>query len=100
MPALPPVRRECANSLADGLRSMALIGMGLTWLSERLVREDLTARRLACAGGVENDMHLSVRLLRKAMRLGGSAEDLWGRLNDDSTQAHVGAVVRHKLRAA
>lgn len=83
MKNLPPLRREHQNSLADGIRSMALIGMGLAWLPETLIHQDLISKRLVRAGPSEFDIELTVRLLRKATRLGARAEELWLRLQQD-----------------
>jgi DNA-binding transcriptional LysR family regulator len=85
LPGLPVLRRDHGNSLADGIRSMALIGMGVAWLPETMVREDLAARRLVRAAGDEHAVVLNVCVLRKAMRLGGRAEALWERLQENSS---------------
>lgn len=85
---LPVFGREHENSLADGLRSMALVGMGLAWLPESMVREDLATRRLVRAAPASFDVPLRVVMARKAIRLGSRAEQLWEQL---STERSVGA---------
>lgn len=99
MPSLPAFAREHENSLAEGLRSMALIGMGLAWLPESLVRQDLATRRLVRAGGPACDVALSVRLLRKSQRIGRRAEALWQRLQQELAEQPDPAAVA-TLRAA
>lgn len=100
MPGLPALRREHENSLADGMRSMALIGMGLAWLPESLVRQDLATRRLVRAAGPEYDVALSVRLLRKPRRIGRRAEALWDRLLEEHADQKPGLLPEDSIKAA
>jgi LysR family transcriptional regulator, hypochlorite-specific transcription factor HypT len=77
MPDLPNLTAEHGSSLAESIRLMALTGLGLAWLPETLVREDLTTKRLVRAAGVGYDVALSIKILRKSIRLGLRAEELW-----------------------
>lgn len=99
LPELPALQRDHENSLADGMRSMALIGMGVAWLPESLVRQDIATRRLVRAGGPAYDVVLSVRLLRKSLRIGRRAEALWQRLQEEHAAQRAPAA-SPALRAA
>jgi LysR family transcriptional regulator, hypochlorite-specific transcription factor HypT len=80
MPDLPSLTAEHGSSLAENIRLMALTGLGLAWLPETLVREDLSTKRLVRAGGKCYDVPLSIMILRKSIRLGRRAEELWDAL--------------------
>ncbi|MDA7417096.1 LysR family transcriptional regulator [Xenophilus arseniciresistens] len=105
MDGLPPLNMDHGSSLADGLRSMARIGMGIAWLPESLVREDIAARTLIACGGPEHTVLLRVLLLRKPLKLGARAEALWKRLQDEPAADPFGSTapapaVRFIKRAA
>ncbi|CUI69385.1 LysR family transcriptional regulator [Achromobacter xylosoxidans] len=67
-------------SLTDGLRLMALSGLGVAWLPLSLVRGDLDARKLVRAGGAAFEVPLRLRLLRGEAILAEQAERLWQHL--------------------
>lgn len=50
------------NSMAEGLKAMALAGHGLAWLPESSIAPLLESRRLVRSGGPEWDVPLEVRL--------------------------------------
>lgn len=65
------------NSMAGGLKAMALAGHGIAWLPESLVREELQDRRLAQSGRAQWDIPLEVRLYRAPERASHQAEAIW-----------------------
>ncbi|MEZ2298317.1 LysR family transcriptional regulator [Variovorax sp. RCC_210] len=76
------LRQDHGASLADGLRFMALSGLGVAWLPHALVREDMHAGRLVRAGEAAFDVALRFTLLRRPDALATQAERLWRYLSD------------------
>lgn len=68
------------SSLADGLRAMALSRLGVAWLPETMVRNELTGKTLMRAGGSQFDIPLQISILRSQARLGAQADAFWQRL--------------------
>jgi DNA-binding transcriptional LysR family regulator len=77
---LPQLNRIYENSLADGLRSMALSGLGVAWLPLTTTHQDILRGRLVRTGSAELDVDLDVRIYRPQRRLSRRAEDLWSHL--------------------
>jgi DNA-binding transcriptional LysR family regulator len=71
------LRQNHNASLTDGLRLMALSGLGVAWLPRSLVRGDLDARKLVRAGDAGFDVPLRLLLVRRAAGLSTQAERLW-----------------------
>lgn len=63
--------------LASVLRSMALDGLGMTWLPEILIKDDLDAGHLVHSAPLHWTLDLDVRLYRSQSALGSSGEQLW-----------------------
>ena len=76
------LQQNHSASLADGLRSMALCSLGVAWLPQAMVREDLLAGRLVRAGDQAFDVALHFQLLRRRDPLAMQAERLWECLGD------------------
>lgn len=76
------LQQNHSASLTDGLRFMALSSLGVAWLPQALVRDDLDAKRLVRAGGQELDVPLRFTLVRRRALLAAQAERLWGYLGD------------------
>jgi DNA-binding transcriptional LysR family regulator len=68
------------SSLADGLRAMALSRLGVAWLPETMVRNELSSKILMRAGGSQFDVPLKISILRNQARLGSQADAFWLRL--------------------
>jgi len=68
------------NSLADGLRTMALAGLGVAWLPLTTTHNDIIRGRLVRTGDPQLAIDLDIRLYRPAQRLANRAEELWTRL--------------------
>lgn len=90
-PGLPTLNKIHDCSLADGLRSMAIIGLGVAWLPLEIVRKDLDSKKLVRAGGVELDIALDINIIRRKETLGANAESLWANLRN---MANVSSVMR------
>ena len=69
--------RHHQSSLADGLRAMAISRMGMAWLPQSMVRNELLTRRLVRAGTPQFDINLNVLIMRRQDRLGEKAEAFW-----------------------
>ncbi|VVE60524.1 LysR family transcriptional regulator [Pandoraea captiosa] len=82
-PALPTFKRHHENSLADGLRSMALAGLGVAWLPHRLIADDLVARRLVSATSRHLDIAMHITIARRSTAMSDCAEAFWDYLNDE-----------------
>lgn len=65
------------STLSDGLRLMALSGLGVAWLPETLVRHDLETGRLVRAGDDSFDVSLRLCLLRRPCELTDQATRVW-----------------------
>ncbi|KJC41113.1 hypothetical protein UP09_20840 [Bradyrhizobium sp. LTSP885] len=77
---LPQLNRIYENSLADGLRSMALSGLGVAWLPLTTTHQDILRGRLVRTGLPELDVDLDIRIYRPQRRLSRRAEELWSHL--------------------
>ena len=76
-PALTHLQTLYDNSLADGLRTMALAGLGVAWLPLTMTEGDMMRGRLVRAGGADMTIDLDIRVYRSQQRLSKKAEDLW-----------------------
>ncbi|WP_045484039.1 LysR family transcriptional regulator [Pseudomonas sp. StFLB209] len=77
---LPVLTAIHDSSLADGLHSMALMGLGVAWLPWAIVIQDMERKRLVRAGGEEHDITLSIELIRLKQPLETQAEKFWQHL--------------------
>jgi LysR family transcriptional regulator, hypochlorite-specific transcription factor HypT len=78
---LPALRKIHDSSLADGLRSMAITGLGVAWLPLEIVRNDLERKDLVRAGDPAFDIALEINIYRRKEKLGANAEILWDNLS-------------------
>jgi DNA-binding transcriptional LysR family regulator len=77
---LPQLNRIYENSLADGLRSMALSGLGVAWLPLGTTNQDILRGHLVRTGAPDLDIDLDIRIYRPQRRLSRRAEELWATL--------------------
>nr|WP_163501653.1 LysR family transcriptional regulator [Halomonas socia] len=75
------LQRHHDASLAESLHLMTLSGLGVTWLPQSLVWEDLEAKRLVRAGDSSFDIFLKVSLIRRFTPLTFEAQCLWDYLS-------------------
>ena len=80
---LPQLNALYENSLADGLRSMALAGLGVAWLPLTATHTDILRGKLVRAGDQSLDIELDIRVYRPAHKLSKRAEELWSKLSVD-----------------
>ncbi len=72
-----PDASDLGASLADGLRSMALAGLGIAWLPQRLIDPDLRSGRLVYAFPQDHFIQMSIRLVRLEGKNGEMANQIW-----------------------
>lgn len=65
------------TAMAEGLKGMALQGVGMAWIPDFCIRTEIEAGRLVRAGGEEWDIPLEVRLYRCSLVHKPGAEKLW-----------------------
>lgn len=68
-------RFEC--SMADVLKRGAIAGVGLAWVPERVVRDELASAVLVLAGEERHSISLGITLYRKAERCSTEIERIW-----------------------
>lgn len=66
---------EC--SMADVLKRGAIAGVGLAWVPERVVRDELASAVLVLAGEERHSISLGITLYRKAERCSPEIERIW-----------------------
>jgi len=76
------VRRRRANSPSDGVRAMALAGMGVAWLPQGGTQHERSAGILVRAGDPSFDIPLDIVAIRPRHPLSRLAESLWRLLAD------------------
>lgn len=82
------------NSMCVGQRSVALVGAGMAWIPESLVRRDLAEGRLVRAGGAKWEFSVDILLCRRDEHR-PETDRFWeaARQLAPEAQAHLGAVV-------
>lgn len=73
--AILEYRFEC--SMADVLKRGAIAGVGLAWVPERVVRDELASAALVLAGDERHSISLGITLYRKAERCSPEIERIW-----------------------
>lgn len=71
------VRRRRANSLSDGVRAMALAGIGVAWLPQSGTQHERSAGILVRAGDPSFDIRLDIVAVRPRRPLARPAEIVW-----------------------
>ncbi|MBN3786859.1 LysR family transcriptional regulator [Burkholderia sp. Ac-20353] len=97
---LPVLVRRHENSLADGLRGMALAGLGVAWLPATLVADDLQSARLVRAADEHFDIAMQVTFARRRAALNDSSEALWQFLEAGSRTRADARVAREARQVA
>ncbi len=65
------------TAMAEGLKGMALQGVGMAWIPDFCIREELADGRLVRAGDAQWDIPLEVRLYRCSLVHKPGVEKLW-----------------------
>lgn len=81
-------RFEC--SMADVLKRGAIAGVGLAWVPERVVRDELASAALALAGEERHSISLGITLYRKAGSCSPEVERIWTLALERSASAPSG----------
>jgi len=71
------LRTVYETAMAEGLKGMVLQGIGLAWIPDFCIREELKSGRLVRAGGEEWDVPLEIRLHRCSLVHKPGVEKLW-----------------------
>ncbi|MCH4562883.1 MULTISPECIES: LysR substrate-binding domain-containing protein [Halomonas] len=71
------LRTVYETAMAEGLKGMVLQGVGLAWIPDFCIREELTSGRLVRAGGEKWDVPLEIRLYRCSLVHKPGVEKLW-----------------------
>ncbi|NIC04028.1 LysR substrate-binding domain-containing protein [Billgrantia bachuensis] len=71
------LRTVYETAMAEGLKGMVLQGVGLAWIPDFCVREELKSGRLVRAGGEKWDVPLEIRLYRCSLVHKPGVEKLW-----------------------
>jgi DNA-binding transcriptional LysR family regulator len=72
-----PLRSVLESSLVEALRAHALAGLGVAWLPESIIADDLNAKRLLRAGPSALDVPLRVKLFADRALAQGRLSFLW-----------------------
>lgn len=71
------LRTVYETAMAEGLKGMVVQGLGLAWIPDFCIREELKSGRLVRAGGKEWDVPLEIRLYRCSLVHKPGVEKLW-----------------------
>ncbi|MDI5932990.1 LysR substrate-binding domain-containing protein [Halomonas sp. M4R5S39] len=71
------LRTVYETAMAEGLKGMVMQGVGLAWIPDFCIREELTRGRLVRAGGEKWDVPLEIRLYRCSLVHKPGVEKLW-----------------------
>ena len=63
--------------MAEGLKGMVMQGMGMAWIPDFCIRQELKEGRLVRAGGEQWDVPLEIRLYRCSLVHKPGVETLW-----------------------
>jgi DNA-binding transcriptional LysR family regulator len=77
---LPDFLLQHENSLADGLRTMVLAGLGVAWIPASMVEDDLARQSLVRASRRNLDIVLDIVVARRKSPLNDRAEAFWSYL--------------------
>lgn len=73
------------NSLAEALKMAATEGLGLAWLPESTIRQEMEAKRLVRSGSTDWDIDLRVRIYRSSFSDKPMAVKVWETLLAEKT---------------
>lgn len=85
--AKPNLRLAYENPMAESLKAMALEGMGIAWLPESTVADDIEAGRLVSLGGSEFQMTFDIRLYRSIEKSRPQVTRFWSLVSGED--AHI-----------
>ncbi|MFY0990336.1 LysR substrate-binding domain-containing protein [Halomonas sp. C05BenzN] len=71
------LRTVYETAMAEGLKGMVMQGLGMAWIPDFCIREELTSGRLVRAGGEQWDVPLEIRLYRCSLVHKPGVEKLW-----------------------
>ncbi|ATJ82864.1 LysR substrate-binding domain-containing protein [Halomonas beimenensis] len=71
------LRTVYETAMAEGLKGMVMQGMGMAWIPDFCIREELKSGRLVRAGDAKHDVPLEIRLYRCSLVHKPGVEKLW-----------------------
>jgi len=71
------LRTVYETAMAEGLKGMVMQGMGMAWIPDFCIRQELKEGRLVRAGGEQWDVPLEIRLYRCSLVHKPGVEKLW-----------------------
>ncbi|MDR5858657.1 LysR substrate-binding domain-containing protein [Halomonas elongata] len=71
------LRTVYETAMAEGLKGMVMQGVGMAWIPDFCIRQELNDGRLVRAGGEQNDVPLEIRLYRCSLVHKPGVEKLW-----------------------
>lgn len=71
------LRTVYETAMAEGLKGMVLQGLGMAWIPDFCIREELKSGRLVRAGEEKHDVPLEIRLYRCSLVHKPGVEKLW-----------------------
>ncbi|TLF53332.1 LysR family transcriptional regulator [Halomonas urmiana] len=71
------LRTVYETAMAEGLKGMVMQGMGMAWIPDFCIRQELKDSRLVRAGGEQWDVPLEIRLYRCSLVHKPGVEKLW-----------------------
>lgn len=71
------LRTVYETAMAEGLKGMVLQGVGLAWIPDFCIRDELKSKKLVRAGGESWDIPLEIRLYRCSLVHKPGVERLW-----------------------
>ncbi|WP_110687375.1 LysR family transcriptional regulator [Salinicola aestuarinus] len=79
-PARLRLKTVYETAMAEGLKGMALEGVGLAWIPDFCIRDELVSGKLVRAAGESWDIPLEIRLYRCSLVHKPGVEKLWRRM--------------------
>ena len=75
-----PLSTVYQSSLAEGLKQMAVVGTGITWLPQICVRDAMAEGKLVQIGGSQMTIEIQIRLFRRTGHQSATIEAFWQKL--------------------
>ncbi|WP_172293356.1 LysR family transcriptional regulator [Pseudoruegeria sp. HB172150] len=75
-----PLSTVYQSSLAEGLKQMAIVGSGITWLPQICVRDAIAEGKLVQIGGSQMTIEIQIRLFRRSGHQSATIEAFWQQL--------------------
>jgi DNA-binding transcriptional LysR family regulator len=91
-----PLSTVYQSSLAEGLKQMAIVGSGITWLPEICVREAVAEGKLVQIGGSKMTIEIQICLFRRSGHQSAFIEAFWQELVRQQTSPPARSPLRRR----